>query len=132
MTTALGRHTNTATPTKSKFRRMGDHESVRCVTDACDKVALQRRGALAMQTLKAAVLYFAIVFGAGFVLGPLRILWVAPGLGTRTAELIEAPIMLATSSVAAQWIVRRLAVPARASSRLGMGIVALALMLMAE
>ena len=85
-----------------------------------------------MKTLKAAVLYFAIVFGAGFVLGPLRILWVAPRLGTRTAELIEAPIMLAISIVAAQWIVRRLAVPARTSSRAGMGIVALALMLTAE
>jgi len=31
-----------------------------------------------MQTLKAGVLYFAIVFGAGFVLGPIRILWVVP------------------------------------------------------
>lgn len=29
-----------------------------------------------MQVLKAGVLYFALVFGAGFALGPVRILWV--------------------------------------------------------
>lgn len=28
-----------------------------------------------MQTLKAGVLYFVLVFGVGFVLGPIRILW---------------------------------------------------------
>jgi len=47
-----------------------------------------------MQTLKAGVLYFAVVFGAGFVLGPIRVMWVVPRLGTRTAEILEAPIML--------------------------------------
>jgi hypothetical protein len=33
-----------------------------------------------MQTLKAGMLYFAIVFGTGFVLGPIRILWAVPAL----------------------------------------------------
>jgi len=28
-----------------------------------------------MQILKAGILYFALVFGAGFVLGSIRILW---------------------------------------------------------
>ncbi len=42
-----------------------------------------------MQILKAGVLYFALVFGADFVLGALRILWAAPRFGTRTAELME-------------------------------------------
>jgi len=85
-----------------------------------------------MRTLKASVLYFAVVFGAGFILGPIRILWIAPRLGTRTAELLEAPVMLAISIVAAQWIVRKLAVSPTTSSRLGMGIIALGLMLTAE
>jgi ABC-type uncharacterized transport system permease subunit len=85
-----------------------------------------------MQILKAGVLYFAVVFGAGFILGPIRILWIAPRLGTRMAELLEMPIMLAITIVTARWIVRRLAVPATPSSRLGMGSIALSLLLIAE
>jgi len=64
-----------------------------------------------MQTLKAGVLYFAIVFGAGFVLGPIRILWLAPRFGTRLAELMETPIIFVVFVVAARWIVLRLAMP---------------------
>jgi len=85
-----------------------------------------------MRILKAGVLYFALVFGAGFVLGPVRILWVVPRFGTRIAELMETPIMFAVALLAARWIVRRLAVPSPASSRLGMGCVALGLLLVAE
>jgi hypothetical protein len=85
-----------------------------------------------MQALKTGVLYFAVVFGAGFVLGPIRILWVVPRLGTRVAELLEAPIMFVITIAAARWIVRRFAVPPIPSSRLAMGCVALVLMLLAE
>jgi hypothetical protein len=85
-----------------------------------------------MRTLKAGVLYFAVVFGAGFVLGPIRIVWVVPRIGARLAEVLEAPIMLAISIAASRWIVRKLAVLATPSSRLGMGIIALGLMLIAE
>jgi hypothetical protein len=85
-----------------------------------------------MQILKAGVLYFALVFGAGFVLGPIRILWVVPRLGTRIAELLEAPIMFGVTIFAARWIVRRFAVPPAPSRRLGMGCLGLALMLVAE
>jgi type IV secretory pathway TrbD component len=85
-----------------------------------------------MQFLKAGVLYFALVFGAGFVLGPIRILWVVPRFGTRMAELMETPIMFVVILVAARWIVRRFAVPSTPSSRLGMGCIALGLLLVAE
>ena len=85
-----------------------------------------------MQILKAGVLYFALVFGAGFVLGPIRILWVVPRFGTRMAELIETPIMFVVVVIAARWIVRRLAVPSTPSCRLGIGCVALGLKLVAE
>lgn len=84
------------------------------------------------QTLKAGVLYFAVVFGAGFVLGTIRTLWVVPHVGARTAELMESPIMLVVTILTARWIVRRLAVPFTLPSRLGMGSVALGLMLVAE
>jgi hypothetical protein len=85
-----------------------------------------------MQILKAGVFYFALVFGAGFVLGPIRILWVVPRFGTRIAELMETPIMFMVTIVAARWIVRRLAVPYTPFVRLGMGCIALGFMLVAE
>ena len=85
-----------------------------------------------MQILKAGVLYFAMVFGAGFMLGFIRILWVVPRFGTRMAELMETPIMFVITIVSAWWLVRRLAVPSTLSSRLGMGCIALGLLLVAE
>ena len=82
--------------------------------------------------LKAGVLYFALVFEAGFVLGTIRTLWIVPRLGTRLAELMETPIMLVITILAARWTVRRLAVPSTLPARLCMGCVALGLLLVAE
>ena len=84
------------------------------------------------QTSLAGVLYFALVFGTGFVLGTIRTLWIVPRVGTRVAELMEAPFMLLVTIAAARWIAVRLAVPARWSARLGMGAIALGLLLVAE
>ena len=78
------------------------------------------------------MLYFAVVFGAGFVLGPIRILWVVPRLGERTAELLEAPIMLGVIFLAARWIVGRFVVPPTPSRRLAVGFLALGLGLVVE
>lgn len=85
-----------------------------------------------MQILRAGVIYFAIVFRAGFVLGIVRTLWVVPRVGTRSAELMEAPVMLVVTIVAARWIVRHLAIPYVPSARLGMGGIGLSLLLVAE
>jgi hypothetical protein len=85
-----------------------------------------------MEIVKAGVVYFALVFGAGCVLGPIRTLWVVPRFGVRTAELMEAPVMLAVTFVAARWMVRRLTMPSTLSGRAGTGLLALGLMLVAE
>jgi hypothetical protein len=85
-----------------------------------------------MPILKAGVLYFGLVFAAGFVLGTIRTLWVVPHVGMRMAELLEAPIMLVVTISAARWTVLRLSVPRASSVRLGMGFIALVLMLVAE
>jgi len=85
-----------------------------------------------MQVLKAGALYFVLVFGAGFVLGPIRILWVVPRFGERTAELMEVPIMLVVIVLSARWIARRVAVPPTAPKLLGVGVVALGLLLVVE
>ena len=31
-----------------------------------------------MKSLKASLLYFVLVFGTGFILGPIRIIWLIP------------------------------------------------------
>ncbi len=93
---------------------------------------LTKKGRNGLQILKAGALYFAVAFCAGFVLGPIRILWVVPRLGTRMAELLEEPIMLVIIMLAAGRIVRKLAVPPLPSSRLIMGGIALILLLFSE
>jgi hypothetical protein len=85
-----------------------------------------------MQILKAGLLYFAIVFGAGFVLGTIRTLWIVPRFGARTAELMEAPIMFVITVLAARWVVRHLLLPFTLATRLGVGSVALAFLLTVE
>jgi hypothetical protein len=85
-----------------------------------------------MQILRAGTLYFGLVFGAGFVLGTIRALWIVPSFGTRMAELMEAPIMLVVSILTARWVARRLAIPPTSSTRLAVGLVALGLLLVAE
>jgi hypothetical protein len=53
-------------------------------------------------------------------------------LGVRTAELVEAPIMFGVSILAARWVVRHVGIPPLWPRRLGMGCIALALMLLVE
>jgi len=90
------------------------------------------RASAMKQIAKAGSLYFLLVFAAGFVLGTIRTLWVVPILGARTAELIEEPIMFAVSILAARWVVRWLQFPHDRRLRLGLGCVALGLMLLVE
>jgi hypothetical protein len=91
----------------------------------------ERRQAV-RQILKASSLYFALVFGAGFVLGTIRVLWAVPAFGARTAELWETPIMFAVIILAARWTVRRLAIPIEPARLLAIGFVALSLLLIVE
>ena len=84
------------------------------------------------RVLEAGALYFALVFAVGFALGATRTLWVVPHVGARWAELMEAPIMLAITILAARWTIIRLGIVPVWFVRLGMGCVALSLMLAAE
>jgi len=80
----------------------------------------------------AGLLYFALTFGAGFLLGPIRILVLEPRLGVRAAELLEIPVMIGVTFLAARWVTGRLAVPPATGPRLGMGLLAAGLLLVAE
>lgn len=48
-----------------------------------------------------------MVFGAGFLLGPIRVFYLAPRIGERWAELAEMPVMLTVIVLAARWVVGR-------------------------
>jgi hypothetical protein len=85
-----------------------------------------------LRIFKAAILYFAVVFGAGFIFGVIRLLFVVPRVGIRTAELAETPVMVAVSFFAARWIVRRLACRPSAAERVVIGLVALIFLVAVE
>ena len=102
------------------------------LAEASAIIISQLRRHSVMHAVNAGVLYFALVFAVGFVLVAIRTLWVVPRIGTRTAELMEMPIMLVITFVAARWTVLRLSVPMMWSARLEMGCMALVLMLVAE
>lgn len=85
-----------------------------------------------MHSLKAAVAYFGLVFGTGFVLGAIRVPFLVPRLGVRVAELIEMPLMLVAIVLAARYVARRLALPSTYGVRLSVGFLALALLVAAE
>lgn len=59
------------------------------------------------QTIRAGFAYFALVLGAGFILGVLRVPLLVPRIGERWAELAEMPIMAAVIFLAAGYILRR-------------------------
>ena len=76
--------------------------------------------------------YFALVFGAGFVFGVLRVSFLVPRFGERLAELAEMPLMFLVIVVSAICVTRRFAIPLSTSASFGMGILSLALLLAAE
>jgi hypothetical protein len=86
----------------------------------------------AVPIVRPAALYFLSVFGVGFALGATRALWVVPRTGERAAELVEAPIMIVVTILAARWVMRRRASGATPGQRLGIGAVALALLSVTE
>ena len=78
------------------------------------------------------VLYFLLVFAAGFLLAPLREWVLAPRIGTMWAELAEMPPMFAVMYVSAGWLAHRPALQNRNSRLLSAGALALSLMVLAE
>ncbi len=79
-----------------------------------------------MRILAAAVCYFVIVFGAGFLVGPIRVLVLEPRVGETLATLCEAPVLLAVTILAARWLPRRFGLAAT-GARVAMGLIAVGL-----
>jgi hypothetical protein len=85
-----------------------------------------------MRILKPGTVYFALVFGAGFVLGSVRVPFLVPRFGVRLAELFEMPAMFVVILFAARYVLERFALPRSVPVRLGVGLVALCLLAAAE
>ncbi len=81
---------------------------------------------------RAALVYFAIVLGIGFVLGMFRVPILVPLIGERWAELVEMPIMAAVIYLAAGYILRRFPEIALPGRSLAAGLLALAFSIAAE
>ena len=82
--------------------------------------------------VKPAFLYFAVVFGVGFLLGMIRVPLLVPRLGQRYSELLEMPIMLAAMVLISRWIVRRFELYGEPKVALAVGISAAVLLLFIE
>jgi len=52
----------------------------------------QANGETAMRIAAAATLFFSIVFGVGFLLGPIRIFWLEPRIGPTYANRASRPL----------------------------------------
>lgn len=85
-----------------------------------------------MKPAAAGIFYFAMVFTAGFILGAVRTLWLAPAAGDMAATLMELPVILGLAWAACLFAIRRFKIEARAADRAIMGVVALAFLIGAE
>src|SRR3712207_2408238 len=82
--------------------------------------------------VKAGVTYLGLVFGAGLIFGTIRVLFLAPRLGERLAELMEMPLMLVVVILAARWVVQRFKVSDAFAARTAIGLVAFILLVGSE
>jgi hypothetical protein len=82
--------------------------------------------------IKVGILYFAIVFAAGFLLGTFRVFVLLPLIGELAAVALELPIILIISWLVCRRLISRFSVPATASQRLAMGALAFCLLMLVE
>jgi hypothetical protein len=85
-----------------------------------------------VQVMKAGTLYFLITVGAEFVLEVVRLQVVALHINERIAEMMEIPNVLLATIIGARWVVDRFTFPPLPGIRLGVGLVALCLVLISE
>lgn len=80
------------------------------------------------------LIYFALIFALGFLLGVVRTLFLqaVPSAGRLMGVLVELPIMLSASWFLCRYLIRRFAVASTVAARAVMGGLAFALLLLAE
>jgi hypothetical protein len=84
------------------------------------------------KTVIAALVYFGLVLGTGFVLGMIRVPFIVPIIGERWAELAEMPIMATVIFISSGYILNRFPEIQTRTRSLIAGFLALALLICAE
>lgn len=82
--------------------------------------------------VRAVGLYFLLVFGAGVILGSVRVPFLVPRIGERLAELAEMPVMFVVIYFAARYVSRRFLLPEQLTIRIKVGFLALLMAVCAE
>ena len=77
---------------------------------------------------RAGLVYFAAVFGFAFLTGIARTLVLAPAIGATMAVIVEVPLILVVSWVAARWVVARYALETSSDRAVAGGIAFVLLM----
>jgi hypothetical protein len=82
--------------------------------------------------LRLGFAYFAAVFAAGFALGVVRTVWIAPALGEVGAVLLELPVMIAISAAVCRALLARASGGVSPSQAWAMGVSAFLMLIAAE
>jgi hypothetical protein len=90
------------------------------------------RAARINRVLRAAAVYFAIVFAVGLALGPVRVLWLEPWIGATLAVLCEAPLLIFAMIFGARAAPTWARVEGGWLAHLAIGLIALALQQVAD
>lgn len=84
------------------------------------------------RTLTSATVYCLALFALGFVLGTIRVLFLAPLIGEMGATLVEVPVMLGAAFFLCRWVVGRWLVSPELAARWGMAFWFLVLLFLLE
>jgi hypothetical protein len=85
-----------------------------------------------VQVIKAGALYFVVALGAEVVLEVIRLQVVALHVSERIAGMMEIPTTLLAMIIGARWAIDRFTLPPLPGIRLGVGLVALGLMVLLQ
>jgi hypothetical protein len=84
------------------------------------------------RALTATTFYFLALFALGFVLGTIRVLFVAPQIGDLGATLLEVPLLLTAAFFLCRWAVGRWQVSPALATRWAIMLWFLVLLLLFE
>ena len=97
---------------------------------------MSRTGRLTKTTAAAAgapgVIYGLALLASGWILGPLRMLLVAPLVGAFAAVFFEAPLMIAVMVLTVRWLARHHWIGNRWGDRVTVGLMGASIVLVGE